>query len=148
VPHRKILLPGNCCLIQNPTIEGMSRRRNQHHPVSIFRRFAGYFFAPAPAGLWKRVSITTSVLGVPIQNDIFHVHGLGNSQHLPLGLQIMNAETEPACFANRPRQKLAIQRSQGKPYQDTPYCEASGRKFLDSHQLLASCLTFLRRCAE
>ncbi len=126
----------------------MSGRRNQHHPGSLFWRFAGYFFAPAPAGLWKMVSITTSVPGVPIQNDIFHVNGLGNSQLRPLGLQVMNPMTEPAWFPNRLRQKLAIKRSQGKPYQDTPYCEASGRELVDSHQLLASCLTFLRRCAE
>jgi hypothetical protein len=60
----------------------------------------------------------------------------------------MNPMAEPAWFPNRPRQKLAIKPSHGKPYQDTPYCEASGRELVDSRQLLASCLTFLLRFAE
>jgi hypothetical protein len=55
-------------------------------------------FAPAPASLWKTVSITTAVPGALIQNDSFHVHGLGNSELPPRRLQIINPLIEPARF--------------------------------------------------
>ena len=146
--HLKFTLLGNRCLTQDDTIRGKSGRRNQHHPVSFSWRFAGYYFAPALAGLWKKFSITIAVPGVVIQNDSFHVHGLGNSEIPPGRQQIINSMAKPACFPNWPPQKLAIERPPGKPYQDTPYCEASGTEFVDSFQFLASCFTFLRRCAE
>jgi hypothetical protein len=38
VPHLRIKLPGNCCLIQSQTIEGNDGRKNQHHPVSFLGR--------------------------------------------------------------------------------------------------------------
>ena len=75
--HLNFTLLGNRCLTKNDTIRGMSGRRNQHHPVSIYWRFAGYYFAPALAGLWKTFSITIAVPGVVIQMIVFMSTVLG-----------------------------------------------------------------------